>query len=260
MIVNEAVIRRSRRGPLLALQRLLQAGQVHVVRAAELLDLTEEPGTDSIAGEVWHALRDHVTLIDLYDEDHLPEELCVRIDQARERIWLWSPWVGQRSTQLLPHLQDAADRGVRVNVVVLWPRDVNAQLRSRHVELPTQIPNVVFLHKEHQKVVVIDRRLTFIGSMNVLAHRPGGRHEIMALFESPMLAERILAHERADEMARPPTCPACGTTVRMVTARGGRLQWRCEALDSNSTAQGCGWLRPFSDRANARNQVVRHVG
>jgi hypothetical protein len=118
LIVNEAAIQQARRGPLLALRRLQQAGRVHVVRAAEILDLTEEPD-DSIAGEVWHALRDHVTLIDVYDEDRLPEEMCGRIDQAQKGIWLWSPWVGQRSTQLLPHLQDATDRGVDVHVVVL---------------------------------------------------------------------------------------------------------------------------------------------
>ena len=253
LIINDAAIQQARRGPLLALRRLQQAGRVHVVRAAEILDLTEEPD-DSIAGEVWHALRDHVTLIDLYDEDRLPEELCGRIDQAEEGIWLWSPWVGQRSSQLLPHLQDATDRGVDVHVVVLPARDVNPQLRSRHANLPTQLPNVVFLHKEHQKIIVIDRKLTFIGSMNVLAHRQGGRHEVMALFESPMLADRLLAHERADEMSRPPTCPVCGATVRLVTVRDKRLQWRCWAVGDDSATPACGWMQPFRDQPGTRNQ------
>ncbi len=32
----------------------------------------------------------------------------------------------------------------------------------------------------------------------------------MALFESPMLAELVLDHERVDELAGPPICPECG--------------------------------------------------
>ena len=146
------------------------------------------------------------------------------------------------------------DRGVRVNVVTLPSRDVSPQLRARHAELPAQLPHVVFLHKEHQKIIVIDRRLTFLGSMNVLAHRPGGRHEVMALFESPMLVERILDHERIDELSRPPTCPDCGLAVRLATAIRGRLRWRCQSPDSSGPAPGCGWEQPFRDRPQARNQ------
>ena len=162
--------------------------------------------------------------------------------------------VGRTAVLPLPHLQDATDRGVDVHVVVLPARDVNPQLRSRHANLPTQLPNVVFLHKEHQKIIVIDRKLTFIGSMNVLAHRQGGRHEVMALFESPMLADRLLAHERADEMSRPPTCPVCGATVRLVTVRDKRLQWRCWAVGDDSATPACGWMQPFRDQPGTRNQ------
>lgn len=248
---------RSNTGPLHAVQQLLEAGQIHLVRAAEILDLTEEPAGDPIASEVWQALRGHATLIDLYDEDHLPEELCRRIDQAQKRIWLWSPWVGQRSAQILPHLRDAADRGVDVIVVILPLSDVNRHLRQRHSELAAQIPHVVFLHKEHQKIIVIDRRLTFIGSMNVLAHRQGGRHEVMALFEGNVLADRMLEHERADELAQPPTCPGCGAKVTWVTARGELLHWLCRTLDDDRVKGGCGWTRPFRDRPGTRNQARR---
>lgn len=160
---------------------------IHVVRAAEVIDLPEEPAGGPIASDLWHALRSHATLLDLFDEERLPDELCRRIDEAQERIWLWSPWVGRRSEQLLPHLRAAEDRGVRVHLVVLPSKEVNRQLKPRHEELETQIARTVHLRKEHQKIVIIDRNLTFIGSMNVLAHVPGGRHEIMALFQSSAL-------------------------------------------------------------------------
>ena len=255
LIANAAAIRRASKGPLRAVLQMLEADKIHVVRAADILGVSDAPVGDPLASEVWHALRGHATLIELYDEDHLPDELCRRIDEARERIWLWSPWVGRRSEQLLPHLRDAQDRGVRVHAVVLPRNEVTMHLQPRHQELAAQIAGTVYLGKEHQKIIVIDRSLTFIGSMNVLAHVPGGRHETMALFQSATLADRILEHERVDELADPPRCPQCNADVRYVRAPGGanlgKLHWTCT---TNRHGDKCGWTKPFSDRPNTRNQ------
>jgi hypothetical protein len=238
---------------------LLDAEMIQVVRANEVLGLPEAPRDDPVVSEIWQALRGHATLIDLFDEDHLPDELRRRIDAAQERIWLWSPWVGRRSEQLLPHLSAAQNRGVRVHPVVL-PRDqVTMHLQPRHEELAAQIAGTVYLGKEHQKIVIIDRNLTFIGSMNVLAHVPGSRLEVMALFESSMLADRLLEHERADQLRQPPICARCGTPVRQVRVfsdRGERrMYWLCVA---ETDGQRCGWRQPFPDRQGTRNQP-RHI-
>jgi hypothetical protein len=266
LIANVATIRRAQSGPLRAVRQLLDAGHIQVVSAAEVLGTPESPEDDPVVSEIWHALRDQATLIDLFDEDHLPDELCRRIDAAQERIWLWSPWVGRRSEQLLPHLSAAEARGVRVHPVVL-PRDqVTMHLKSRHEELAAQIAGTVYLGKEHQKIVIIDRNLTFIGSMNVLAHVPGGRLEVMALFESPMLVDRLLHHERADQLGQPPVCARCGAPVRHVRVfsdRGERrLYWLCiadAAADGADGADGerCGWRQPFPDEQGTRNQPRR---
>lgn len=258
LIANAATVRRARTGPLHAVQRLLTAGKIDVIRAAEVIGLTDAPAGDTSASELWHALRRQATLLDLFDEDRLPDELCQRIDEAQERIWLWSPWVGRRSEQLLPHLLAAQDRGVRVYPVVLPRDEVNRHLKPRHEELAALIKSTVYLRKEHQKIVIIDRSLTFIGSMNVLAHVPGSRHEVMALFQSASLVDQLLRHERADQLRRSPVCTQCGTLVRHVRmlsdGRERRLHWLCEA-DRNGSK--CGWRQPFPDRQEARNQPRR---
>ena len=259
LIANAVTVRRARTGPLHAVQRLIDAGKIHVVRAAEVIDLPDAPAGEAVASEIWHALRSHATLLDLLDEERLPDELCRRIDEAQERIWLWSPWVGRRSEQLLPHLRAAEDRGVRVHLVVLSSKEVNRHLKPRHEELGGQIAQTIHLYKEHQKIVIIDRNLTFIGSMNVLAHVPGGRHEIMALFQSSALVDHLLKHERADQLARPPTCGQCGSPVKHVGTRTDyygerRLSWICTAeLDGSN----CDWRQPFPDQAQTRNQPRR---
>jgi hypothetical protein len=94
--------------------------------------------------------------------------------------------------------------------------------------------------------------------MNVLAHVPGGRLEVMALFQSPMLVDRILQHERADQLSQPPVCARCGGPVRHVRVfsdRGERrLYWLCTA---DTGGQRCGWRQPFPDEQGTRNQPRR---
>jgi PLD-like domain len=170
---------------------------------------------------------------------------------------------------LLPHLSAAEARGVRVHPIVL-PRDqVTMHLKARHEELAAQIAGTVYLRKEHQKIVIIDRNLTFIGSMNVLAHVPGGRLEVMALFESSVLVDRLLHHERADQLGQPPACGQCGAPVRHVRefTDGGerRLYWLCTADAADAAAgepadgdgERCGWRQAFPDEQGTRNQPRR---
>lgn len=255
LIANGSAVMRSRQGPLLAVRKLLDTGLIHKVSARDILGLTDAPLGDTAASEVWHALRDHVILVGLYDEERLPDELCHRIDEAKRSIWMWSPWVGKRADQFLPHLRDAADRGVDVRPVILPPDGVNRYQEPRHLELAAQFPSAIHVDKEHQKIIVIDHRLTFIGSMNVLAHPQGGRHEVMALFQGSAFAQRILEHERADVLANPPTCGNCHARVDRVRAYGGRdsrrLFWICK---KTRDGQECGWTRQFPDSQGTRNQ------
>jgi phosphatidylserine/phosphatidylglycerophosphate/cardiolipin synthase-like enzyme len=89
--------------------------------------------------------------------------------------------------------------------------------------------------KEHQKIIVIDRTLTFIGSMNVLSHKPGttGRREIMVLFQGSPFAQDILDHERADLLASPPRCAQCNRPAERARLRrygkgDNRMEWFCD--------------------------------
>jgi hypothetical protein len=256
LIGSEALVRRSDGGPLQALRGMADQGRMRVVRAAEVLDLQAEPAGDPIASGVWKALRGLATLADLSDEHYLPEEVHRQIDQAAERIWVWSPWAGQRSAEFIPHLRAAADRGVHVHVVALSPGEADPQLRSRHEELGRLLPNVIFLHMDHQELIVVDRKLIFIGSVAVPAGTQGGRHEVMAALEGADIAERLLLHERADVLAHPPACPQCGSPVREAAVRGGdgreRLHWVCRAARDD---RDCGWTDPFPDLPGGRDQA-----
>jgi hypothetical protein len=196
--------------------------------------------------------------VGIYDEDLVPNELISRIRQARSSIWVWSPWVARRLEDFLPELRAAQDRGVRVRVMALPTKEVAKPLH-RHVEdLRRQIDHVVFVKREHQKLVVIDELLTFIGSMNLLSHPGGskGTRDVMALIESADFAKRILRHERADQFAQPPTCTACGATMRTAALSGsGRERgwhWWCYSPHPDGTL--CRSSRPFPKDPAGRNQ------
>jgi AAA domain-containing protein/phospholipase D-like protein len=246
LIGSQALVRASKAGPLHALAGLLDQGRARVLRVAGILGQEDEPAGDPAAAGLWHALRGHATLIDLHDEEYLPEELSRPIDQARERIWLWSPRVGQRPGEFVPHLAAAAGRGVRVHVIAVSPHEVSQDLQDRHDELSEQIPGVVFLRAEHQTVMVVDRDLTFIGSENVVIPPAAGRHEVIARLEGADLVQRMLQHELADVLADPPACPRCSAPVREAAARGGRWHWICRGTP------GCGWTGPLADQGRVR--------
>jgi hypothetical protein len=245
LIGNASAVRRAKHGPLHAIHGL-STREVRVVRAPAILGRPEMPEDDPVTSEVWEALHNEVTIVEVYDERLLPDELRRRLDNARERVWLWSPWVGRSSQELLPHLRAAQDRDVLVYPVVLWPEEVQPYLQDLHRAIGAELARTVYLKNMHQKIIIIDDRLTFIGSMNVLAHPRNGRLETMALLDSRALARRYLNHERADELGKPPTCGDCQAPVRRVqrvTEHGkAQLYWVC----NSPTASGpCPWRRPF---------------
>jgi phosphatidylserine/phosphatidylglycerophosphate/cardiolipin synthase-like enzyme len=130
---------------------------------------------------------------------------------------------------------------------------VQPQLRDLHQAIGAELARTVYLKNMHQKIIIIDGHLTFIGSMNVLAHPRNGRLETMALLDSRALARQYLDHERTDELRKPPTCGDCQAQVRRVqrfTEHGkARLYWVCKAATASGT---CPWRKPFPASDNGR--------
>jgi hypothetical protein len=243
IIANLAVVRRARQGPLRALARS-ERGDVHVVRAAELVASEAPASGDRVAVDVWESLRSYAKIVELHDEDSVSEALRREVDRAQQSVWLWSPWVGSNLDRLLSSLVDAQERRVAVRVVVRPPSKVGEKMRRFVASLCGAIRHVIFMDKEHQKLLVIDDRLTFIGSMNILSHQGRkGTHEIMALFESTTLASMVLRQEKADDLAKPPMCPRCEKRVRHAFQRERRWAWKCDRRRPDGSV--CDWWTYF---------------
>lgn len=106
-------------------------------------------------------------------------------------------------------------------------------------ELQGVVHRVVRYHNMHQKIVVVDERVTLIGSLNVLSHtgRRGGTHDIMVVHEGQGFAKSVLKHEHAKLFANPPRTTKCGHNEvaevwRSTSKREGHVWcWRCPACN-----------------------------
>jgi hypothetical protein len=87
---------------------------------------------------------------------------------------------------------------------------------------------LVRVRQMHQKIVIVDREVMFLGSYNTLSG--GYRREIMVRYRGRRFAEQVLRHERAEELSQPPLCPKDGAVMEAARApaRQGRgWTWVC---------------------------------
>ncbi|GII19973.1 AAA domain-containing protein [Planomonospora parontospora] len=254
VIASRPALSRARPGsPLSAVRDMIRSGTVQTVSASALLGTADLGGGSGVLYELWDAVRSYARVVSVLDEEVLPEALLDELVRAERSIWLWSPWTARAVRGYLPALTDAVDRGVDVRVITRPSYQVNSTMQPYVAQLAAMLPHVVFLKDQHQKLAVIDERLTFIGSMNVLSHAGTKPREIMSVLEGRGIAARMLEHERADQLVRPPSCPSCQEQAEYGVSGRGRqrgLRWFCR--------KNCfEWSLPFPDRAGGRNQSRR---
>lgn len=260
VIGDGAALARVRSGPLRVLREFIDRGIVRVVSAREVLGAPEPTIDHGAWFDVWDALRAYVKVVDLYDEDVLPAELLSYIEGAQHSIWIWSPWIGKRVQMFLPALEAAQNRGVKVRILTRPAMQVSASLHKSLEAVRSRIRDVLCLWQEHQKLVVIDERLVFMGSMNVLSHSGGsaGTRDVMTLLESRDFARRVLRHERAAELSRKPVCPKCGGRMWVVRlsrrSRTYGLEWWCRNLSGGPEPKQCLHKTTFTLDPKGRNR------
>lgn len=174
-------------------------------------------------------LSRHVQITDIHDEHTFYEQFASHISAAQKSVWVWSAWVASRVRTLLPLLQDAVQRGVRVTVFVRDPSDAlqrKPQLAAALADLRAVVPDVVEVNVVHQKVVVIDDYIVMLGSLNALSQK--WSREVMVTMRGRHWADKLLTHLHAEEFSQPPRCGAChGQQIDLRQRGNGSWYWRC---------------------------------
>ncbi|NYI03416.1 AAA domain-containing protein [Allostreptomyces psammosilenae] len=233
IIASRERVMRARRGTALAHVRdLLASKRLRSVQAAHLVAPPghhEELRLGPFGARLAEVLERHVEVTEINDETSFYSTFATHLEDAQASIWLWAPWVSSRVQSLLPVLDKAVRRGVRVTVFVRDPSDTlqGTPAFAAHLsDLRAVVPTVVPINVMHQKIAVVDERTVLIGSLNTLSQR--WTREVMLTIRGTHFARRVLAHEHAEVFADPPPCGACGQReIELRRRRNGTWYWRC---------------------------------
>jgi hypothetical protein len=194
LLADRAAVEGAGPGPLAHLRDLCREGRVAAVGAGRFLRLEQPPG----------AGRDGPPLLALEGGDFFAR-LQAELARAGREVWVWSPQLAAAPTPALGWLADAAARGCRVTVFVKPPHEHRPNDDRRLDALRAAGLTVVAVYGLAERLVVVDRRRSFVGNVSALA-APGERDEGMVLVEGGRFARALLELEQAGAFRAAPAC------------------------------------------------------
>lgn len=223
----------ARGSPFRVVHELIKARSIRVVRAAELLTPAgADPAVelDPFSQGLAEAVGRYVRVVGIHDEESFFATLKGYLEQARESVWIWAPWTASRADMVLPLLKATVERGVQLTIFTRPERAQSRESwRERFRELRAVVPRVITYRNMHQKIIVVDHRITLLGSLNPLSHLD--TREVMVEHEGHWFATNLLQHEHAEYFASPPLCGICKVRAelrrRKPNETGAPWSWRC---------------------------------
>lgn len=194
LLADRGVVERAERGPLAHVRDLCGDGRIAVVGAGRFLPV--EPRPD--------AGRQGPALLALEGSDFFAR-LEAELAAAEAEVWVWSPQLATRPGPVLGWLQAAAERGCQVTVFVKPPHEHRPNDERRVGVLRAAGLTVVAIYGVAERLVVVDRRRSYIGNVSALA-TPHERDEGMVLVEGERFARALLELEQAEAFRAAPAC------------------------------------------------------
>ena len=135
------------------------------------------------------------TLDIIFDKDNFIPVFSHDITGAKKEILIVSPFVRKKRTLLmLQHLKIAFDKKTRVIIVTRPVEDFKEKDRLALKRILDQLKsndiNVVFKSNIHQKFAIIDQKIVWYGSINLLSY--GSAQESIMRIESPNIANELI--------------------------------------------------------------------
>ncbi len=211
IVGSASAVRTARPGSVLAgVKELVQSGDVSVLPLRSLAPGEQDGivGAGEAAGQ-----RLELTLssgMTLLTESTFEAHFFDKLAAATSTVRIFSPFLGSRLDRVLPRLVEARDRGVEVTVIC----KPGGEKRNRF-DQRTHPSNERWLKRleaagirwvgwpgMHQKVIVIDDRWIYGGSLNALSYTPATA-ELMWVQENALFAKRNLEFLR-DELKTQP--------------------------------------------------------
>jgi AAA domain/PLD-like domain len=243
-VLNDLIEMAEKRGSKVEAMAVLQVGLS--ARAARAQSLTEGSlKEDREAGRM------------VTTQEAFFGKLIQDLAAAEDRVIIYSPFMTQgRVGQLAPHIKAAIERGIRVYVIT---KAATLEERNRLVEAYRQIEaaltdwGVVVAHKRnmHEKVVLIDDKIVWTGSLNTLSF--SDTQEVMERRRSTKIAADYIKTLRVNELLEPfdageANCPVCNAELVASEGNDEPFFWRCITPDCHS--------RSIGDRAPKDGRII----
>ena len=149
-------------------------------------------------GIVLSRLKDRVFELTtkVLDPTMFDAELVKDIGEARFEVIIYCPFTKKKRVNWFINrreLKDAISRGVEVKLVTRKPEHVRNPEEHKENISDLQRAGVLIYARNwiHYKGVIIDRKVVYVGSMNVL-YEPGHEEDYMVRLVSEVLADEIL--------------------------------------------------------------------
>lgn len=173
VISNVGCIQSAKSGPLRELGAIVRSGGAEVWDARSLLG-SHIPPTHTTS-EVFTFEQSAISTI--LDDGDFYDSLLKDLELAMQRVDIYSPFVTRRRLEkILPVLRELKDRGVKVTVFT----KATHELSDPGLLTAMRDDGVVVHERErmHEKVVIVDQHVTYVGSLNPLSNT-GRTGEIM---------------------------------------------------------------------------------
>jgi len=194
-----------------------------------------------------------------YDERSFWPQFLSDLQSSQKGVIILSPFASSNRTgQLMKYFVSLASRGVNIRVYMKPPSEQGGHLSEQADRVVNLLRewgvNVTQRKRMHQKIAIIDRRITWEGSLNILSHRDTG--ERMRRMEGGNAAEEVIRDLELDEAEAAGDltdefCPEClkkGIESPLVVKRGkfGTFKGcsafpRCRYIEKS-------WRRPRAKR------------
>jgi len=190
VISNVGTIQSATSGPLRDLGEVLRTGGAEVWDARSVLGnrFADASAAASVETDQHGPPR-------ILDDREFYESLWQDLARATQRVVIFSPFVAaRRLEEVLPILRQLVDRGVKVTV---FTKAANELLNPDLLSVIRD--GGVVVHERqgmHEKVVIVDQRVTYVGSLNTLSNT-GRTDEIMLRLDGQGTNGRIAQWMRA---------------------------------------------------------------
>jgi hypothetical protein len=181
--------------------------------------------------------------------------------RARDFIVIFSPFAtGSGTARWIDSLRAALARGVRARILIRPPEEFGGGSTDDVVEVVQSLRNlgitVDLRARMHEKIAILDGRILWHGSLNILSHRD--THESMLRLESPAACQQLgrfvsapAGRREEDDVPalQAPENPACTKCGRPTVWNDGRygIYFKCEDLNCD------GRVDPRSARSQRRS-------